>query len=188
MLVAVRARTPPRRTHETPVRVPTRIATLRLLKPQSGLAGPSFETTSPTQKHSIDDTVFPRLHGSNIRKYWLGPAPPTSEELGNSGKPPHANAASPSFSAHAHSEKTESLFHTYSQYSTMPDIPAKPTEEEKSTEAKLQELLDKVHLSRPKANASKIAHKVILEGERHRPAISSTRLGSDTHLVSSETE
>ncbi|KAK3394637.1 hypothetical protein B0H63DRAFT_517744 [Podospora didyma] len=39
--------------------------------------------------------------------------------------------------------QTETLFHTYSQFSNQTNIPAKPTEEETNTEAKLQELLDK---------------------------------------------
>lgn len=47
--------------------------------------------------------------------------------------------------------QTETLFHTYSQFSTVSDIPAKPTEEERTTEAKLQDLLEKVRSSpRPK--------------------------------------
>lgn len=43
--------------------------------------------------------------------------------------------------------QTETLFHTYSQFSTVSDIPAKPTEEERTTEAKLQDLLEKVRSS-----------------------------------------
>lgn len=39
--------------------------------------------------------------------------------------------------------QTETLFHTYSQFSTAANIPPKPTEEERSTETKLQEILDK---------------------------------------------
>ncbi|KAK3693856.1 hypothetical protein B0T22DRAFT_53578 [Podospora appendiculata] len=39
--------------------------------------------------------------------------------------------------------QTETLFHTYSQLSTQAIIPAKPTDEEKNTEARLQELLDR---------------------------------------------
>ncbi|KAL2757525.1 hypothetical protein ACRALDRAFT_2098323 [Sodiomyces alcalophilus JCM 7366] len=39
--------------------------------------------------------------------------------------------------------QTETLFHTYSQFSTVANIPPKPTDEERSTEAKLQEILDK---------------------------------------------
>jgi len=39
--------------------------------------------------------------------------------------------------------QTETLFHTYSQFSTQSNIPPKPTEEERNTEAKLQELLDR---------------------------------------------
>lgn len=40
--------------------------------------------------------------------------------------------------------QTESLFHTYSQFSTALNIPQKPTDEERNTEAKLQEILEKV--------------------------------------------
>ncbi|GAW22942.1 hypothetical protein ANO14919_124890 [Xylariales sp. No.14919] len=39
--------------------------------------------------------------------------------------------------------QTESLFHTYSQYSTISNIPPKPSKEERETEAKLEELLKK---------------------------------------------
>lgn len=38
--------------------------------------------------------------------------------------------------------KTESLFHTYSQYASMTHIPKKPTEEELRTEAQLQDVLE----------------------------------------------
>ncbi|KAI0594471.1 V-snare-domain-containing protein [Biscogniauxia sp. FL1348] len=39
--------------------------------------------------------------------------------------------------------QTESLFHTYSQYSTLSNIPPKPSKEERETEAKLEEILEK---------------------------------------------
>ncbi|KAK4449459.1 hypothetical protein QBC34DRAFT_405008 [Podospora aff. communis PSN243] len=39
--------------------------------------------------------------------------------------------------------QTETLLHTYSQFSAQVHIPAKPTDEEKTTESKLQELLEK---------------------------------------------
>ncbi|KAF4985354.1 hypothetical protein FDECE_16622 [Fusarium decemcellulare] len=39
--------------------------------------------------------------------------------------------------------QTENLFHTYSQFSAAANIPAKPTEEERNTEKKLEELLEK---------------------------------------------
>ncbi|KAG5950214.1 hypothetical protein E4U53_005362 [Claviceps sorghi] len=39
--------------------------------------------------------------------------------------------------------QTESLFHTYSQFSSAISIPPKPTEEERTTETKIEELLDK---------------------------------------------
>ncbi|GJN73216.1 vesicle transport v-snare protein [Purpureocillium lilacinum] len=39
--------------------------------------------------------------------------------------------------------QTETLFHTYSQFSTAANIPPKPTDQERETEAKIQELLEK---------------------------------------------
>ncbi|KAK7753214.1 protein transport protein gos1 [Diatrype stigma] len=39
--------------------------------------------------------------------------------------------------------QTETLFHTYSQFSTVANIPPKPTSEERETEARLEELFDK---------------------------------------------
>ncbi|KAG5996295.1 hypothetical protein E4U54_002622 [Claviceps lovelessii] len=39
--------------------------------------------------------------------------------------------------------QTESLFHTYSQFSSAASISPKPTEEERTTEAKIEELLNK---------------------------------------------
>jgi len=39
--------------------------------------------------------------------------------------------------------QTESLFHTYSQFAAVPNIPTKPTDEEIDTEARIQELLEK---------------------------------------------
>jgi hypothetical protein len=44
-------------------------------------------------------------------------------------------------------EQTESLFHTYSQFASTPNLPQKPSEEERRTEAQIQDLLDKVSLS-----------------------------------------
>ncbi|CZT48295.1 related to SNARE protein of Golgi compartment [Rhynchosporium secalis] len=38
--------------------------------------------------------------------------------------------------------QTETLFHTYSQFAAVPNIPAKPTEDERQTETKLQDLLE----------------------------------------------
>ncbi|KAH7035309.1 vesicle transport V-SNARE protein [Microdochium trichocladiopsis] len=39
--------------------------------------------------------------------------------------------------------QTETLFHTYSQYATVSNIPPKPTREEQETETKLEEILEK---------------------------------------------
>ncbi|EDO04207.1 hypothetical protein SS1G_06690 [Sclerotinia sclerotiorum 1980 UF-70] len=38
---------------------------------------------------------------------------------------------------------TETLFHTYSQFAAVSNIPPKPSEDERSTEMKLQEILEK---------------------------------------------
>ncbi|KAF4637438.1 hypothetical protein G7Y89_g633 [Cudoniella acicularis] len=39
--------------------------------------------------------------------------------------------------------QTETLFHTYSQFASVPNLPAKPSEDERQTEAKLQDILEK---------------------------------------------
>ena len=39
--------------------------------------------------------------------------------------------------------QTESLFHTYSQYASAPNLPQKPSEEEQRNEAEIQDLLEK---------------------------------------------
>jgi len=39
--------------------------------------------------------------------------------------------------------QTETLFHTYSQFAAVPNIPPKPTEDEKQTESKLNQILEK---------------------------------------------
>lgn len=45
--------------------------------------------------------------------------------------------------------KTESLFHTYSQFANASSIPPKPSQEERDTEAKIEELLEKVRYLQP---------------------------------------
>ncbi|SPQ19036.1 25258a67-9485-4c21-a207-9acca79f1c07 [Thermothielavioides terrestris] len=50
--------------------------------------------------------------------------------------------------------QTETSLQTYSQFSTQANIPAKPTEEEKNAEARVQELLDK---ARPPKSANRPA-------------------------------
>ncbi|KFH44969.1 Golgi SNAP receptor complex member-like protein [Hapsidospora chrysogenum ATCC 11550] len=39
--------------------------------------------------------------------------------------------------------QTQTLFHTYSQFASAPNIPAKPSQEERETESKIEELLEK---------------------------------------------
>lgn len=40
--------------------------------------------------------------------------------------------------------QTETLFHTYSQFAAVPNIPPRPSEDERQTEAKIHDILDKV--------------------------------------------
>ena len=41
--------------------------------------------------------------------------------------------------------QTETLFHTYSQFSSAAKIPPKPSEEEQKAEAQIKELFEKVY-------------------------------------------
>ncbi|RKF62497.1 Golgi SNAP receptor complex member 1 [Erysiphe neolycopersici] len=45
--------------------------------------------------------------------------------------------------AHSLEVQTEKLFHTYSQYAALTNLPAKPSDEEKQVESKINEILDK---------------------------------------------
>ncbi|KAI9655407.1 MAG: hypothetical protein M1821_005555 [Bathelium mastoideum] len=45
--------------------------------------------------------------------------------------------------------QTETLFHTYSQYASMTNVPPKPSEEEQRTETQLNEILEKVNPPSP---------------------------------------
>jgi Golgi SNAP receptor complex protein 1 len=42
--------------------------------------------------------------------------------------------------------QTEALFHTYSQFASTPNLPAKPSEEEQRNEAEIVEQLEKVRM------------------------------------------
>lgn len=61
--------------------------------------------------------------------------------------------------------QTETLFHTYSQFSTVSNIPPKPTKEERETEARLEELFEKV---RKTPHSVTIRKKEGRERERER--------------------
>ena len=41
-------------------------------------------------------------------------------------------------------QQTETLFHTYSQFASTPNLPSKPSNDEERTEAQIQDLLDRV--------------------------------------------
>ncbi|KAK0378618.1 vesicle transport V-SNARE protein [Colletotrichum limetticola] len=75
-------------------------------------------------------------------KHRLGPAAATGKKSRNTGTIFLRSERHPGF-PDIRPPQTETLFHTYSQFSTVSDIPAKPTEEERTTEAKLQDLLEK---------------------------------------------
>ena len=91
-------------------------------------------------------------HGIAIGKYGLGPTTATGAGLRNPGKSSCGvlRVQVPGGTeANGRPVQTETLFQTYSQFSQVPDIPPKPTEEEKATEAKLEEILEKVSAWHP---------------------------------------
>ena len=51
--------------------------------------------------------------------------------------------------------KTESLFHTYSQFASTPNLPPKPSEDEQRTEAQIQDLLDRVSIPLHRARSAR---------------------------------
>lgn len=50
---------------------------------------------------------------------------------------------------HTDQAQTEALFHTYSQFSSTTTVAPKPTEDEKKTEAQLEDILERVYLPGP---------------------------------------
>jgi hypothetical protein len=48
------------------------------------------------------------------------------------------------FQQQANTFQTDALFHTFSQYASMSNIPAKPDEDEQRTEAQLEDILERV--------------------------------------------
>jgi golgi SNAP receptor complex member 1 len=84
-------------------------------------------------------------HGSNISP-GLGPAAATSAIIRDAGTCSRRQlyAIQGLTKSRLDGQQTETLLHTYSQFSAQVHIPAKPTDEEKTIETKLQELLEKV--------------------------------------------
>lgn len=89
-------------------------------------------------------------YGGALGKHGLGPAEAASAELGDPGTgTPAFPLRSVDGAGLTGGLQTETLFQTYSQFSQVPDIPPQPTEEEKATEAKLEEILEKVSYGHP---------------------------------------
>ncbi|KAK5127733.1 protein transport protein gos1, partial [Cryomyces antarcticus] len=102
--------------------------------------------------------------------------------------------------------QTETLFHTYSQYASMSNIPAKPTEEEQRTEAQLKETLDRVYApricfplpqhhnppsyqkltppSRPQREALLAQLSRLLDSDAHPSALKSSNLSRHREILS----
>ena len=72
----------------------------------------------------------------------MGTTAPAGKVSGNAGW--SINQRKQSISTDFLPMQTETLFHTYSQYASMTNIPAKPSEEEERTENQLNEILEKV--------------------------------------------
>lgn len=65
--------------------------------------------------------------------------------LSNKSVPPQCHGGLNSCWSHANEgRQTETLFHTYSQFGSTPNIPAKPSEEELRVETRLNEILEQV--------------------------------------------
>jgi len=78
--------------------------------------------------------------------------------------------------------QTESLFHTYSQYISTPNLPAKPSEDEQRTEAEVQDLLEKresliAQLSRLLDSESALSASTLKQNNliRHREVLTEHR-------------
>jgi hypothetical protein len=81
--------------------------------------------------------------------------------------------------------QTDTLFHTYSQFGSVPNIPPKPSEDERQTESKLQEILEKVwelllvQMTTLMFNSARNTHRTI---------ISTPLLRSNSHSFRDETK
>jgi len=79
--------------------------------------------------------------------------------------------------------QTESLFHTYSQFASTPNLPPKPSEDEQRAEAQIQDLLDKresliAQLSRLLDSESTLTPSALKQNNlsRHREVLSEHRI------------
>jgi hypothetical protein len=81
-----------------------------------------------------------KQHNGFFNRNWLGAAPAASAHIRSTGtgSPLLLRASILTIS------QTESLFHTYSQFASVPNIPAAPSDDERQTESKLQDILEKV--------------------------------------------
>lgn len=102
-----------------------------------------YERRGKIKAHSRIHTTInlpDQQHNGFFNRYRVGAIKTASKIFRNPGM------ASPfeTYEKSANSRQTESLFHTYSQFSNVPNIPVKPSEDERQTESKLQDILDRV--------------------------------------------
>lgn len=78
--------------------------------------------------------------------------------------------------------QTETLFHTYSQYAQVPNIPAEPTAEQKATESQIRELFEKrealiAQLTRLLDSESAMSKSALKQSNlaRHREVLQTSR-------------
>ena len=81
---------------------------------------------------------------STTRTQQLGPTPLASTNVRDSSKDSPTSSA---LLIKADNWQTEGYFHKYSQFSTVPKIPPKPTEDELQTEATIQDVFERVGCS-----------------------------------------
>ena len=83
---------------------------------------------------------------STTRTQQLGPTALASTNVRDSSK--HSPTSS-ALLIKANNWQTEGYFHKYSQFSAVPNIPPKPTEDELQTETTIQDVFERVRYSPP---------------------------------------
>ena len=141
---------------------------------------PVSKPTSPINHPTDTRVAASSNHVGAFRESQLGTAAPAGPDAGDSGTSAEETKLG-SFSGGLRTDvclsfQTENLFHTYSQFSAAPNIPPKPSDEERDTETKLEELLEKVRLpTQPPPTPLTSPFKALLTTQRADSASPSSR-------------
>src|SRR5204862_8238803 len=124
----------------------------------------------------------------------LGPAPPASKVIRDTGI--LLFLCSPlRMPILTLSPQTENLFHTYSQFATVPKIPPKPSEGEERIESQLQDILQRVRFpvvppprTKTREHLSTDVPLSTAAGNTYLPTCPPPRLRIDAHLLGTKTK